>query len=72
MTADQTKYTKIVRIAAELPYTGYSTLTIFDDGSWISPSDAGRIERRGECFLFSWQRDETGDYGYAPARRHPA
>jgi hypothetical protein len=61
------------QIASEVPYTGFTTLVVFADGSWLSPADSARIteDRRTETGRFSWGQDECGDWCYTnlPALR---
>ncbi len=59
------------RIASDLSYTGYTTLTVLSTGEWFSPSDVARVPTPEgvEEFRFEWGRDEEGDYCYCPAVR---
>jgi len=62
-------------IASEVPYTGFLTLTVFTDGSWISPADGARVyDGRVEAGRFAWGFDEGGDccYNDLPSIRRKA
>lgn len=53
------------QIAAEVPYTGYTTLVVFADGTWLSPADAARLDDgRKEAGRYTWGKDECGVMGY--------
>lgn len=59
------------RIAADLSYTGYTTLTVLGTGEWFSPSDVRRTATPEGVkeFRYEWGRDEEGAYCYCPTER---
>ena len=69
MTQEQIAYTGACRRASETAYTGFTSLLITADGVLLSPADAARTKGTAEEWLFTWQRDECGDYTYMPARK---
>lgn len=46
--------TKADRIARKLAYQGYTSLRVFDDGSWISPATSAQLDLDREYWNYTW------------------
>ena len=42
------------RIAARVEYQGYTSLRVFDDGSWIAPATAAVLDTGAEFWNYTW------------------
>jgi hypothetical protein len=54
------------RIAKRLPYQGYTSVRIFEDGKWVAPATAAVLDSGLEYWNYSWTVN-----GYRPDHNEP-
>jgi hypothetical protein len=71
MTARMLQKLHANRIADELPYTGFLTLTVLSNGEWFSPSEAphGPLPDGVEEYRYKWGWNTEGECSYVPVVR---